>query len=169
VLDRFDRLLGRLAGLFAVLGGVAALGLVAITITAVVSRYLFNDPIFGIEDLSVLTLTVVAAASVAYGARHGSHVSVNVISLAFGRSVTRYTDLAMRGLVVGITALAVYALITKACGIEKACITGNMSVEHRPFYYVLAAALALYSAQVAVQLVIGLVHFGGTDPNEPHD
>ena len=83
-----DRQLGRVAGLLAVTGAVAILALMLITIVAVTWRYGLNDPIFGIEDLSVITLTLVAGAAVAFGARHNAHVSVDVISYFFGRRVT---------------------------------------------------------------------------------
>ena len=71
-----DKQLGRLAGLLAVLGGLGVFALVGITIVAVVWRYGLNDPIFGVSDLSVVTLTFVAGAAVAYGARKNAHVSV---------------------------------------------------------------------------------------------
>lgn len=164
-----DKWLGRLAGLIAVVGAVGMAGLMLITVVAVTWRYGFNDPIFGIEDLSVVTLTLVAAGSVAYGARHGSHVSVNIIGFVFGRAVTRYTDALMRLLTFAVAGLAAYALFTRACGIEKACITNNFSIEHRPFYYVLGVAMLLYSLHVLIQFLVGLVHFAGEDPNKIAD
>ena len=166
ILIWLDKQLGILTGLLAVVGAVAVLGLMAITIAAVTWRYGFNNPIFGIEDLSVVTLTLVAGAAVAYGARHNAHVSVDVMSYFFGRNVKRYTDAVMRALVVAIASLATYALFTKACGIEKACITNNFTIEHRPFYYFLGVCLGLYALHVLLQLVIGLWHFSGDDPNE---
>jgi len=164
-----DRQLGRLAGLFAGVGSIAILALMAITVIAVIWRYGLNHPIFGIEDLSVITLTLVAAAAVAYGGRSGAHVSVNVISNVFGRRMTRVSDLVMRTLTVAILALAVYGLFAKACGIEKACITGNFSIQHRPYFYVLGVAMALYGLHVLVQLLTGLAHWSGDDPNEAED
>ena len=165
-LEWIDRQLERFIGLLAILGGIATAGLVLITIVAVTWRYGFNNPIFGIEDLSVVTLTIVAGASVAYGARHGAHVSVDVLSYVFDRSVSRYTDALMRALAAVILALATYALFAKACGIEKACITNNFSIEHRIFYYFLGVALAAYTLQILLQLLIGLIHFNRSDPNE---
>ena len=169
-LDWVDRQLGRLAGLFAICGALAITGLMAITVVAVFWRYGLNNPIFGIEDLSVITLTIVAAAAVAHGGRTGAHVSVNLIGYVFGRKVTRYTDAVMRVLTVAICALAVYALFTKACGMEKACITGNFSIIHRPYYYVLGLAMAIYCAQMLLHLIVGLIHWHDPrDPNEPED
>ena len=164
-----DRQVGRVAGLLAVVGAVGVFALVGITIVAVIWRYGLNDPIFGVSDLSVVTLTFVAGSAVAYGARQNAHVSVNVIAFVAGRRVTRWTDAIMRTLTVGIAGLATYALFAKACGIEKACITNNFSIEHWPFYYFLGVSLAVYTLHVLVQLLIGLWHFAGDDPNEITD
>lgn len=163
---RLERQLDRLVGLLAFLGAIATAGLVLITVVAVTWRYGFNNPIFGVEDLSIVTLTIVVGAAVAYGARHNAHVSVDVISYFFGRSVKRYTDAVMRFLATAILALATYALFAKACGIEKACITNNFSIEHRLFYYFLGVSMALCTLHYLLQLVIGLVSFNSVDPNE---
>jgi TRAP-type C4-dicarboxylate transport system permease small subunit len=164
-----DRWLDRLALALAVLGAAGILVLMAITLVAVGWRYVLNDPIFGIGDLSVMTLTLVAGSAVAYGATQDAHVSVNVIKWFAGRAVTRWTDGVMRALTVGIAALAAYSLFDSACGMEKACITGNLSIEHRPFYYFLGVCMAVYALHVLVQLLIGLAHFHGEDPNEIPD
>ncbi|RMF35527.1 MAG: TRAP transporter small permease [Alphaproteobacteria bacterium] len=162
----FDRQLGRLAGLFALAGSLAVAGLMLITVVAVIWRYFLNRPIFGIEDISVVTLTVMAAGAVAYGARHRAHVSVDVISHFAGRRIRRLTDLVMRLLALGILALATYALFDKACGAEKACITANFSIAHRPFYYGLGLAFGFYALQMLFELIGGILHFTGSDPHE---
>lgn len=169
MLGAFDKLLDSLSKLVAFVGAIGIVALMCITIVAVFWRYVMNDPIFGISDLSVLTLSVVAAASVCYGARHNSHVSVNVMSYFFGRKVTRITDIVMRLLTLGTLLLAGYALIDKACGFEKACMTDNLSIEHQPFFYVLSVSMLLYAAHVFWQLLVGIKHYNGTDPNEPSD
>ena len=155
-----------MAGLFAVSGAIAVVVLTGITIVAVAWRYFLNNPIFGIEDLSTTTLVFVAGGSVAFGARHNSHISVDVISFIFGRKLKRFTDLIMRTAVVLISGIAAFALFTTACGMEKACITNNFSIEHRYFYYFLGLAMGFYALHVFLQLITGLVHFSGDDPNE---
>ncbi|MEP3278516.1 MAG: TRAP transporter small permease subunit [Stappiaceae bacterium] len=164
-----DIVTGYFAGAIVFVGALGVTALMLITIVGVFWRYALNDPIFGIGDISVLTLTIVAACAVAYGATQHAHVSVNVIKMFFGRKITRFTDTIMRIAAIFITALATYALFTKACGFEKACITENLSVEHRNFYYVLAGAMAFYMLIFTSQLLIGLKHFAGVDPNEPED
>lgn len=152
-----------------VIGAIAIIALMLITIVAVFWRYVVDDAIYGISDLSVLTLSIVAACSVCFGARHNAHVSVNVISYFCGRKVTRITDIIMRVLTLATLLTASYALAHKACGLEKACITDNLSIEHRPFFYVLAACMLLFATNILWQLLVGFRHFNGTDPNEPID
>ncbi len=161
--------IGRLAGLLAFLGSLGIAALLIVTVIAVVWRYVLMNPIFGIGDLSVLLLSVVAAGAVACGTGTGAHVSVNVMARVAGRTVTRWTDALMRMLATSICALASFALIDRACGIEKACITENLSVEHEPFYYILSAAMAVMALTYAAQFVIGLLHWFGADPNEIAD
>lgn len=169
VLTWADRQLGHLTGLVAVVGALAVFSLMMITLVAVIWRYALNNPIFGISDISMMTLIIVAGASVCYGARHGAHVSVNVIGMVADRNITRYTDALMRLLSFGILALASYALASKACGAARACLTNNMSIEHAPFYYFLSVMMGIFALQVLLQLIVGLAHFDGDDPNELAD
>lgn len=161
-----DRQLGRLAGLLGWMGAAGIVALMSITAVAVFWRYVLNSPIYGIEDLSIITLTIVAGGAVAYGGRRGAHVSVDIITMATGRQVTRFTDALMRLMALAILALAAWSLFDKACGLEKACITSNFTVEHRPFYYFLGVCMAVYALQMLVELLIGLFHIDGRDPNE---
>ncbi|MGR3502475.1 TRAP transporter small permease [Pseudaestuariivita sp.] len=160
-----DRGLRLIAGTLAALGALGIVALMGITLVAVIWRYWFRDPISGTGDMSQMTLIIVAGAAVAYGARHGAHVSVDLIA-PLGRRVTRVTDLVMRALTLFIIGLSVYALLDKACGMERACITSTLSIEHRPFYWYLAAAMTVFAAQMAVHLAIGLATFTSDDPTE---
>lgn len=160
-----DRALRWLSGALAVVGSLSIVGLMGITLVAVIWRYWFRAPISGTGDFSQMTLILVAGAAVAYGARHQAHVSVDLIA-PLGRQVTRVTDIVMRALTLFIMALSVYALMDKACGMERACITSTLSIEHRPFYWYLAVTMAVYAAQVAVHLGIGIATFQGEDPTE---
>ena len=168
-LVRLELSLGRLTGLLAILGSIGVAALLVVTVIAVFWRYVLRNPIFGIGDLSVLLLSVVAAGAVAYGTGTGAHVSVDVIKRVAGRTVTRWTDALMRGLAASICTLASFALFDRACGIEKACITENLSVEHHPFYYVLGVAMAVMALHYALQCIIGLLHGSDVDPHEIGD
>ena len=166
LLDWIDRKLGQGAGLFAIVGSIGLVALLGITVVAVVSRYVLNAPIFGIEDLSVVSLTLVAAGAVSFGARRGSHVSINLIDKVADKRETRWTDTGIHLLAAATCFVAAGALVTKACGIEKACITSNLSIEHRPFFWVLSAAFVFYALHLSLRGVSLLV---GRDLNEGDD
>ena len=169
-LAMIERGLGWLARAFAVIGGIGLVVLMGITVVSVFWRYILNDPIFGIEDLSTMTLTIVVASGVAYGAVHGAHISVNVLSMVAGRHLRRISDIVVRGLGAFITGYAAWGLVDKGgCGLPCGAITSNLGIAHPPFYMVLAVAMGSYSLLLVTQLAIGLAHWRGTDPNEAVD
>ncbi|WP_299193088.1 TRAP transporter small permease [uncultured Litoreibacter sp.] len=169
-MKRIEHLLGRVAGLFAVAGGGALLVLAGVTGIAVFYRYILRNPIFGIEDVTTMALTVLVAASIAWAAVNKGHVSVNIITSVFGRSVTRITDVVARLVSFAMLGFASYALFVKgSCGMPCGAMTSNLGIIHTPFYYVLAAAMAFYAAFVLSHLIIGVQHWHGADPNEVTD
>ncbi len=171
--DRFARAetrCGRLAAAFAVVGGIALVVLLAITVAEVFWRYVLNNSLLWAEDVSTMSLAVVVAAAIAYGAREGSHVCVNLIARVAGRRVTRITDAVARVLGVAVTATAAYALfIHGSRSASYGAATPSVSISHTPFYYVLGASLAAYGLLLASQLFLGFATWHGEDPNEPAD
>jgi len=162
-----DRGLGLMAGLMAVLGGLALLALVCITLISVIWRYVLRDPIFGIEDYSTMALTVFVAGAIAYGATRGAHVTVNLIGLVLGARVTRLTDALTRALGIAISSFAAYGLFTKgSCGIPCGAFTPNVELVHTPFYYTLGVAFSFYTVLLIYHLILGLANPPGDDPNE---
>ncbi len=142
--------------------------LVGLTVVSVFWRYLLNDPIFGITDLSRMSLAVIVAGALAYGGRLGGFVHVDILAVVGGRKVTRYTDIAVRLSGIAILALATYSLREEArCGFECGEFTDNLEIVHTPFYWLMAAAMAIYTLMVVCEFIIGLANFGADrDPNE---
>ena len=171
--DRFARAesyCDRVAGAFAAVGGIALVVLLAVTVAEVFWRYVLNNSLLWAEDLATMSLAVVVAAAIAYGAREGSHVCVNLIARVAGRRVTRVTDAAARLLGVAVTAAAAYALFVHgSCGPACGAVTPSVSISHTPFYYALGASLAAYGLLLASHLFLGLATWNGEDPNEPAD
>ena len=160
--------LDRCSAVLAVIGAAAIVLLVAVTVVAVVFRYVIGDPIFGIDDLSQVGLSLAVAGSIAYGGRMGAHVHVDVLSMVGGRRVTRYTDILVRAIGAFIVGLTSWALVEQGlCGTRCGHFTPNLVIPHLPFYLVLAAAMAVYAAVLVLELVIGLIHLhADRDPNE---
>ncbi|MCY3964539.1 MAG: TRAP transporter small permease subunit [Acidobacteria bacterium] len=167
-LARAESTCRRLPAAFAVVGGIALAMLLGITVAEVLWRYVLNDSLPWTEDVSTMSLAVVVAAAVAYGAGEGSHVCLNLIARFAARRVTRVTDAIARLLGLGVTALAAYALFVHgSCGPPCGDVTGNVSIPHTPFYYVLGASLAVYGSLLASQMLLGLAVWNAEDPNEP--
>lgn len=165
---RAERYCRRSAAVFAAAGGAALAVLLGATVAEVFRRHAMNDSLHWIEDVSTMSLTVVVAGAVAYGAGEGSHVCLNLIVRLAGRSATRITDAAARLLGVGVTATAAYALFAHGgCGVACGAVTGGVSIPHAPFYYALGASLAIYGLLLATQLLLGLATWNAEDPNEP--
>jgi TRAP-type C4-dicarboxylate transport system permease small subunit len=165
---RTATLLDRAIGWLIILGNIATLSLVVTTVVAVFFRYVINDPIFGVNDVSRMTLLVIVACSIAYGGREGAHVSVDVVNMMFGRGLTRWTDLIVRALGILIIGLAIYALLKQgSCGVPCGHFTPNLEIPFWPFYILLAVGLALYGLILLGELIAGLRHFSASaDPNE---
>lgn len=162
--------LGILAGLFAVAGGLALLVLAVVTGVSVFYRYILRAPIFGIEDITTMTLTVIVAAAIAWAAVNRGHVSVNIMTMAAGRSVTRIADAIGRLVSCAMLAFASYALFVKgSCGMPCGAMTSNLSIIHTPFYYILGVAMGFYAVLLMTHFLIGLAHWQGSDPNEAMD
>ena len=142
--------------------------LVGLTVVAVFWRYLLNDPIYGIMDISRMSLAVIVAGSLAYGARQGGFVHVDILKSIAGRKWTRYTDLLVRLAGITIVGVASWALREEArCGFECGEFTENLEIIHPPFYWLLAIAMGTYGLMLVCEFIIGLAHFNAaSDPNE---
>jgi len=72
--DRFVRAevyCRRLGTAFVAVGGIALAVPLAVTVAEVFWRYALHDSLLWIEDLSTMSLTVVVAGAIAYGAGEG--------------------------------------------------------------------------------------------------
>ncbi|MDE2770535.1 MAG: TRAP transporter small permease [Bacteroidota bacterium] len=153
---------------FGVVGGIALTVLLGVTVAEVFWRYVLNDSLIWAEDLSTMSLTVVVAAAIAYGAAEGAHVCMNLIARIWGRPITRVTDVIARLLGVGVTAMAAFALFVHgSCGLSCGAVTSSVSIPHPPFYFVLGVSLVVYGLLLVSQAALGLASWNSEDPNEP--
>lgn len=142
------------AKLFAITGCAALFVLTATTITGVVARYVFERPIFGIEDVATLSLAVLVASAIAIAAEQGTHMRIDVVPARLDDSLGRAANV-IAG-VVGLAACSVasLALIRKSeCG--RACgeVSSNLGIPHLPFYWGFALAFAFYALVLLLDLV----------------
>ena len=152
----------------AVLGGMAAVALVVVTVIAVFYRYILGDPIFGIDDVSTMLLSATVAGAILYGAKIGAHVQVDILNLVGGRKFTRYTDVIIRVLSAGISFLLAFSLWQEVqCGYDCGYFTPNLEISHEPFYWFLIVAVSGFALLQVLELIEGLIHFKSSrDPRE---
>ena len=152
-----EQQLSRLARLFAVIGGLAIACLMGINIVAIFSRYILNDPIFGVEDLLTVNLTIFVATAVAFGGLNQANVSINVIKFFAKGVLLRFTDIVARMLELLIVGYVAYSLFSiGSCGFACGAITSNLSIVHTPFYYLLATSIIFYWLVVLINLLNSL-------------
>lgn len=142
-LDAFDRLLR----LICVWLGGALLGfmMIAGSFNVLVMRKALNNPIVGMEDLLILSLVLVAAISIPFGGRVGAHIEIEVLEHLFPPWFDKGSKLILR--VVGLLLMAVMTWQLIEAGHNAARFgetTQQLLISYGPFYYVIAACIALY-------------------------
>jgi len=163
-LDLIDRVVGSVVYI-----GVAAVILMAIlTGVGIFYRYFLNSPVSWIGEVGGLALSISVAASVAYGARRGAHVAVDVLNMVGGRGVTRWTDIIVRVLGIAMVCFLCYALWKNGmCNILCAFTTSSLGLSHEYFYYALSIGFGLFGVVLLFELVVGLMNFSAPiDPSE---
>ena len=164
--DTVLKWLDRAAGVLAALGAVTVVILTGLIVVQVFWRYVLAAPIFGLEDVVRMALAVVVAGSIAYGARHGAHVHVDVLKTVGGEKVTRYTDILVKLGGVAIVAVTSFALWEEGrCGFRCGDFTDNLSIIHTPFYNALAVGTALYALILLVEFIVAVMLVLGMLPD----
>ncbi len=146
-------------------GGIMLLGLIFLTVGDVVLRYCFNAPIHGGRDLAKLMLLVMVALSIAYSARTGGQVAIEVFCAFLGPRLLRVIDIAVRfGATVMLLILAWRLMVSGLSAGRFGETSLTLQIPYAPFYSVFAFGVLLYSAVLVVE--IGLLLSGrAVDPH----
>lgn len=156
--------LGPVMILFRIIGVLALTVLTLTTVVSVAWRYFLDDPIFGVEDVSSISLAVFVAAAVATAAWERSHIAVDLVTNMMSPPLQRLAAFIAALVGLGTVGLACYALISKgSCGQACGQFTANLSIPHMPFYFFFAAAFAFYALLLALDLIGALRPAGPSD------
>lgn len=137
-----DRSFGLLKVILGGIGAIGILAMVGLTVVGVFWRYILNDAIFGITDLSVLTASVVVACAVVFAAINDQHISITLIEGQVGPKGLRWIDTLVHLLTAATLIVAAKALLDKSrCGFVCGDITDNLALLHQPFYIILSASM----------------------------
>jgi TRAP-type C4-dicarboxylate transport system permease small subunit len=133
------------------------LGLTGLTVVDVGLRYVFNSPIFGARDVAKLILLVCVALSIAYSARTGGQVAIEVFTSLMGPRITRWTEVFVR-----LAAVAMLVILTWRLWISglNAGRFGEASlalqIPYTPFYFILSIGMLLYALVLIVEIPLFL-------------
>jgi len=87
--SRLDRWFGRALRHLCLIGGLAILFMMLVTVADVAMRYLFNAPIKGTLDLTQMSMSIAVFSALAYCGWTGGHVVVDVLAALFPRWIAR--------------------------------------------------------------------------------
>jgi TRAP-type transport system small permease protein len=157
------RVMERSTRFLAYLGGAVLMGLMFLTVVAVVMRYAFNAPILGAQDVSELSLVVVVFLGLPYCGWTGGHVAVDLISSVVSEQRLRITDALTRFLGAILFVFLAWQTMDQAFdAIELGGASNLVEIPHYPFLLLVAFCSLLYGLVLLMQAVAYLSrHSGG--------
>ncbi len=152
--DLINQLVGGTVRVAAFISGLALLWLMALTIVAVVTRYVFNAPILGAQDLSQISLVVVVFPAMAYCGWTGGHVALDFISSLMGRDISRRVDTIINTICGVLLLLVAWRTWTRAVDALQYGEASNLiEIPHAPFFFIISASSGLYALVLFVRAV----------------
>jgi len=134
-------------------GGLMIVSLMGITVIDVILRHFFSSPIFGARDVSKLIMLTVVALSVAYSARTGGQVSIELFSDMMGPRIIRWTEMFVRFIaIVMLTILAWRLWLSGLNASEFGEASLALEIPFGPFYFILSLGMLLYAIVLIVEI-----------------
>lgn len=125
-----------------------------------IMRKALNNPIQGAEDLLALSLVVIVALSIPFGARTGAHIEIEILEPRMSRWFAKWSMVFVK--LLGIALLAVMSWRLWESGgkaVKFGETTQQLLISFEPFYYLLSIATGLY----AIVIVLDIWQLIGTD------
>ncbi|MBI3014259.1 MAG: TRAP transporter small permease subunit [Candidatus Tectomicrobia bacterium] len=157
-LERLYNLLSRLTKGLGYVAGIILMVLMGMTILDVAGRYLFDDPVPGVFELTQIMMSILVAFGLAYCGTRKGHVGVDIFFHRFPRPLQRISNL-----LTGVPSLVLLILIvvqTYQHGLEvesNHTVSGILSIPLYPFIFVTALGMAFYALVILLDLVRGVL------------
>lgn len=141
------KLLDRSLTWTALIGGGVLLVFMTIfgTFNVLIMRKALNAPVQGAEDLMVLSLVILVAIAIPFGGRVGAHIEIEILEARMSPAFARWSMFVLRLIAGGLMLVTSWQLIEAG---QKATkfgeTTQQLLISYEPFYYLLAACVALY-------------------------
>jgi len=134
-------------------GGLMIVSLMGITVIDVILRYFFNSPIFGARDVSKLIMLTVVALSVAYSARTGGQVSIELFSNMMGPRIIRWTEVFVRFIAMVMLIILAWRLwLSGLNASEFGEASLALEIPFKPFYFILSLGMLLYAIVLIAEI-----------------
>lgn len=115
-------------------------------VNVLVMRKALNSPIQGAEDLLLLSLVVVVALSIPFGARTGAHIEIEVLEPWMSPGFAKWSMVFVKLLGVGLLAVMSWRLWESGgSAVRFGESTQQLLISYEPFYYLLSVAIGLYA------------------------
>ncbi|MCP1200549.1 TRAP transporter small permease [Notoacmeibacter sp. MSK16QG-6] len=154
-LARLSRRLDQATILLTVIGGICLLGLVVVVTAGVVSRYVFNEPLLGINEIVQLTAVALVMSALPYCSARGEHVAVDVFDPMLGPWGRMFGDILSRAIAIVILAILTHRAVLKALdALQWGDATNMLRMPLWPYYAILSVGTALCVLVFTIQLLV---------------
>lgn len=138
--------------------GAALVGILFLTVTDIIGRSAFGNPVSGTVEVTSMVLVVVVFMAVAHSEDMGDHITIDLIYERVGEKAKAFLDVFSDLLTVAIVGLISFQLYhfglrTISSGAE----TPVLDWPQAPFVFVAAGGAALYALSTVMRLVLRLI------------
>lgn len=122
-----------------------------------IMRKALNSPIVGAEDLLILSLVVIVALAIPFGARSGAHIEIEVLENSMSQGFARWSMVFVK--LLGLALLIIMAQQLWHAGDSAQRFgetTQQLLISYQPFYYMLAVSVALYAVVLVLDIIRGV-------------
>jgi len=137
-----------------IFGGAALAFMTVFSVwNVLIMRKTMNSPIQGAEDLLALSLVVIVALSIPFGARTGAHIEIEVLESRMSPGFAKWSMIFVK--LLGIALLAVMSWRLWEAGTKAVKFgetTQQLLISYEPFYYLLSIAIGIYCLVVVLDI-----------------
>jgi TRAP-type C4-dicarboxylate transport system permease small subunit len=135
-------------------GGLVLASLMGVIIVDVIGRYVFNSPLSGSLDLSIVLLVLVVSCSIGYGGRTGAHVTADMVTTVIGPSFERFSGILIKLFAAGVVSIWSWRLfITGQTAGRLGETTQLLNIPFEPVYQMLSVGVGIYACVLLIEAV----------------
>jgi TRAP-type C4-dicarboxylate transport system permease small subunit len=136
-------------------GGAVLAALMVVIVTDIVGRYLFNAPLNGSLDMSIVLLVLVVSCGIGYGGRTGAHVTADMVTTVVGPTFEWISGIGIKILAAAVTSIWSWRLFvtgTTAGRLEES--TQLLNIPFEPIYKALSVGVGLYALVLIIETIV---------------